>query len=173
MRTQPSILTSRLAASLLAGLLAFTVSPAALALDEVPVPHGAVQIAFGMAGLAHLQTARLNVVAIGGGSPNPSDLPICLVEVGFVDDMGEVFHDASGLPIAARFDLVPGEARELDLRAADAFRGSTGLRKAFRAVVRGTAVPPNPCRPPVATLEVFDNLTGRTMLLYAPMGPAS
>ena len=132
------------------------------------------QIFFGIVGLGRLQTGLLNVVAIGGGNPDPSDLPICPVGVGFVDDMGEVFRDASGRPIVARFDLDPGAARALDLRAADAFRGSTALRKAFRAVARvmtPTDTPPNPCRPPVVTLEVFDNLTGRSALLYAPMGP--
>ncbi|OGB92305.1 MAG: hypothetical protein A2Z31_03030 [candidate division NC10 bacterium RBG_16_65_8] len=281
MRTQASIFTRILAGSLFAALLMLTVSPAASAVDEVPVPPpaGAVKVAFGIIGLAHLQTARLNVVAIGGGTPDPSnrcvvnlsfrdatgelfkdgrgmpisaeftiapgqaaqldlreadafrgraglrvafqtsaelldtrhppnpcaaivptleiydsligrtallypadpaaigggtpdpsDLPVCPVEVGFVDDLGEVFRDASGRPIAARFVLAPGEAGELDLRTADAFRGSTGLRKAFRAVAR-LAHPPSPCRPPaaVATLEVFDNVTGRSALLYAPM----
>jgi hypothetical protein len=38
------------------------------------------------------------------------------------------------------------------------------MRVAFRAVLR-VAFPPSPCQPPVATLEVFDNLTGRTMVL--------
>ena len=121
-------------------------------------------IPFGMVGLARLQTARLNVAAVGGGAPDPSDLPSCPVTVGFVDSMGEPFRDASGMPIAAEGTLVPGEAGALDLRSADAFRGLTGLRVAFRAVLR-VAFPPNPCQPPVATLEVFDNLTGRTGLL--------
>jgi hypothetical protein len=133
-----------------------------------PDPSG---IPFGIVGLGRLQTGRLNVVAIGGGQPDPSELPICPVDVGFVNDAGEPFRDASGMPIAAQFVLSSGKARALDLKASDAFRGSTGMRKAFRAVAQVT-LPPNPCQPPVATLEVFDNLTGRSSLIYAPKGPA-
>lgn len=181
---------------LLAGLLAFLGSPAAVAADEVPVlPPG--EVSFGIVGLARLQVARLNVVAVGGGSPDPSEMPFgmvglarlqtarlnlvavgggspdpstCPVEVSFVDETGAPFLDTSGTPIAARFMLAPGEARELDLRAADAFRRATGLRVAIRAVVH-VAVPSNPCRPPAATLEVFDTLTGRTSVLYVPTQP--
>ena len=107
---------------------------------------------------------------MGGGTPEPGDLPICPVDVGFVNEVGEPLRDASGMPIATQFVLSSGEARALDLKAADAFRGSTGLRKAFRAVA--VTRPPNPCQPPVVTLEVFDNLTGRSSLIYAPNGPA-
>jgi hypothetical protein len=126
-------------------------------------------IPFGVVGLGRLQTGRLNVVAIGGGSPDPSQLAICPMEVGFVDEMGEPFRHPSGMPIAARFELSSGEARALDLRATDAFRGLTGLRVAFRAVAR-VILPPSPCLRPVATLEVFDTVTGRSALVYAPMG---
>ena len=38
------------------------------------------------------------------------------------------------------------------------------MRVAFRAVLR-VVFPPSPCQLPVATLEVFDNFTGRTSLL--------
>ena len=124
------------------------------------------EIPFGMVGLARLQTARLSVVAVGGGSPDPNGLPSCPVALGFVNSMGQPFLDASGMPIAAEGTLAPGQAGALDLRAADAFRGLTSLRVAFRPVMRVLATaPPNPCQPPVATLEVFDSLTGRTNLL--------
>jgi len=119
---------------------------------------------FGMVGLARLQTARLNIVAIGGGQPDPSNLPACPVEVSFVNASGDPFRDASGTPIKALIALDPGQAGALDVRSADAFRGLTSMRVAFRPVLR-VVFPPSPCEPPVATLEVFDNFTGRTSLL--------
>ncbi len=127
---------------------------------------------FGMVGLGRLQTGRLNLVAVGGGSPDPTALPVCPIEVGFVDDMGDPFRDASGMPIAMSGVLAPGQAAFLDLRAVDAFRGATGLRVAFRPVVRVLPDPSGgPCQRPVPTLEVFDIVTGRSTLLYAPSAP--
>ena len=123
------------------------------------------EVSFGIVGLARLQVARPNVVTVGGGSPDPG---ACPVEVSFVDETGAPFLDTSGTPTAAQFMLAPGEARELDPRAADAFRRSTGLRVAVRAVAH-VAVPSNTCRPPAATLEVFETLTGRTSVLYVPI----
>ena len=83
--------------------------------------------------------------------------------------MGDPFRDASGMPIAARGVLAPGQAAYLDLRAADAFRDTTVLRVAFRPVVRVLSTAADePCQRPVATLDLFDPLTGRSTLLYAP-----
>ena len=144
--------SSVVASSLLAALLTLSAASPALAQDEVPVPPGAVQIAFGMAGLAHLQTARLNVVAVGGGSPDPGE--VCRVGLGFRDASGRLFRDASGMDIAAEFALASGRAVHLDLREADAFRGRTGRRVAIRADalwLDPPTVPPNPCGPIVAT----------------------
>ena len=155
--------------ALLMALLIGLVGTAAFAIDEIPVPPPPepVQVILGMVGLAHLQTARLNVVMIGGGSPDPSNR--CRAEVSFFDAAGRLFRDASGVPIAAVFILDPGKAARLDLREADAFRGRTGLRVAFRARMQALDLPPttgpDPCRRVVATLEVFDNFTGRTNLL--------
>jgi len=86
------------------------------------------------------------------------------VEVSFVNASGDPFRDASGTPIKALIALDPGQAGALDLRSVDAFRGLTSMRVAFRPVLR-VVFPPSPCEPPVATLEVFDNFTGRTSLL--------
>jgi len=155
-------------AALLMALLIGLVATAAFAIDEIPVPPPPqpVQLALGMVGLAHLQTARLNVVMIGG-NPDPSNR--CRAELSFFDAAGRLFRDASGVPIAAVFILDPGKAARLDLREADAFRGRTGLRVAFRARMQALDLPPttgpDPCRRVVATLEVFDNFTGRTNLL--------
>jgi hypothetical protein len=81
-----------------------------------------------MVGLAHLQTARLNVVMVGGGSPDPSER--CRVGLSFFDAAGQLFSDASGMPRATDVTLVPDQVARLDLRQADAFRGRTGLRVA-------------------------------------------
>jgi len=61
-------------AALLMALLIGLVATAAFAIDEIPVPPPPqpVQLALGMVGLAHLQTARLNVVMIGG-NPDPGE----------------------------------------------------------------------------------------------------
>lgn len=159
-----------LLAVLFLALLALAVSPPAFAVDEIPVPPppGSVQLSFGMAGLAHLQTARLNVVAIGGGNPDPSNR--CLATLSFLDAAGGSFTDASGTPISLEaVPLEPGKAVRLDLREADAFRGRRGLRAAFRASVElswTTTLPPNPCISVVPTLEIYDSLTARTTILY-------
>lgn len=153
--------------SLLSALLIAAVPPAVSALDELPVPPppGAVQIAFGVAGLAHLQTARLNVAAVGGGAPDPAG--VCRVGLGFRDAGGQLFRDASGMDVAAELLVASGRAVSLDLREADAFRGRTGRRVAVRPEVRwlDPTSGPSPCGILVATLEIIDSLTGRTVLL--------
>jgi hypothetical protein len=119
-----------------------------------------------MAGLAHLQTARLNVVAVGGGTPDPSQ-QVCRVGLGFRDASGRLFRDASGMDIAAEFTLAPGRAVHLALREADAFRGRTGRRVAVRADALWLDPPTaESLRPIVATLEIV--MTGQTVLLYWP-----
>ena len=88
----------------------------------------------------------------------------------FRDDNGEVFHDRAGSPVTTRAELLPGQSVFLELRAGEALAGSTALRKQFRAVVERnpgpTQFPPNPCEGLVPTLEIYDNFTGRTMVLY-------
>jgi hypothetical protein len=139
---------------------------------------------FGMVGLGRLQTGRLNLVAIGGGSPDPSSvgggspdpgalgggtpdpstLPPCAVEVSFVNEIGDPYRNASGVPIIVSGTLTLDRAVFVDLKAADAFRGVSGPRVAFRPVVR--ILTATSCQRPVLSLEMFDTTSGRSALLY-------
>jgi hypothetical protein len=116
----------------------------------------------GMMGVARGQTARISVVPVTGRTwwpPNP-----CAATLGFVDAMGQVITDANGIPIAAVFE---GKTIEIDLRGADAFRGSQAMRRGIRPVVSiaGAVEPDLSCARPIVTIEVFDALTGRTQVL--------
>lgn len=150
-------------ALLLAALLA---APPAWAQGIEPEPFR-----LGLVGLARLQAARLNLVnhPPDPGQPPPGD--ICPVAVGFVNAAGNPFLSAAGAPIAAQFNLAPGASASLDLPAADAFRGVTGLRVAVRGTLV-TAPPddqaPDPCARVVPTFEIFDQLSGRTTLALYP-----
>ena len=134
---------------------------------------------FGMAGLALAQTARLNAVNV---SPPPDDgrtdppEPNCEVTLGFVDGNGQVFVDRSGREMTGRASLGPGQAAYLDMRSGEVL--GTERRVQFRAGLEFFLPPvdpdmPDPCRNIVATLEIFDTFTGRTMVLYHPPDPGS
>jgi hypothetical protein len=130
---------------------------------------------FGLAGIAREQTARLNVINLHPPEPGLPSSP-CAVALSFLDENGETFQDRDGIPVATSAALLPGQSAFLELSSADAFGESTALRKQFRALVERSPgppdVPPNPfCSGIVSTLEVYDNLTGRTTVLYYPPNP--
>ncbi len=164
----------------LAALLgaALTAAPAVWAQGIEPQPFR-----FGQVGLARLQNARVSVVvhppdacADPAGSCPPEPGLVCRVALGFVDAAGNPFRNAAGLPIAAQVDLAVGASAWLDLLAADAFRGRTGLRVELRPTASVLEVPPDdgfppdPCQGAVPTFEVFDAVTGRTQLALYPFG---
>ena len=133
-------------------------SRAAGAFNPQPDPPG-----FGMVGIAEGQTARLNVVNLGNADPlHPPDP--CRVEL--------QFFDADGNAIAgSRARVRPGQAVSLDYVAsfvpADI---ATGAVVAARAEIRpavntDTGLLPPQCR---ATVEIFDNSTGRTGVFIPP-----
>jgi hypothetical protein len=146
--------------------------------------HGDSGGPLGMVGLGRSQTGRLNLVAIGGGtpdpstvgggtpdpgalgggSPDPSTLPPCAVEVSFVNDVGDPYRNAGGVPITVTGTLTLDRAVSVDLKATDAFRGVSGPRVSFRPVVR--ILTTTSCQRPVLSLEVFDTTSGRSALLY-------
>ena len=105
--------------------------------DEKPSP---------MVGLAKGQTARLNVVNIGDPNSSP-----CEVEMVFYDSQGKVLESDVQ-------KLDPGMAAFLDLSYAAI--GNPNLRVQFRAWVKVIG-DPTLC---LASLEVFDEETGRTMV---------
>ena len=147
------------------GVLISLAASQAVAQEETTLP--AVQ--FGLIGIARAQTARLNVINVPPPDPEYPPNP-CLVTLGFVDDQGAIFHDRAGNPLVARAEILPGESAFLELRAADALGRTTALRKQFRATIERRSgpveYPPNPCDGIVPTLEVYDNFTGRTTVLY-------
>jgi hypothetical protein len=127
-------------------------------------------VRFGQLGLARGQTARLSIVAVGAVAqypPNP-----CLVSLRFLDANGNAFMGPNG-PVAKELPLIPGEAVSLDLPAGVAFGQSQGRRVAFQAAADITSFgdPELTCPNPVATLEIFDVLSGRTEVLCPPGPP--
>jgi hypothetical protein len=143
-------------AAVLLGLGAL--SRTAGAFNPQPDPPG-----FGMVGIAEGQTARLNVVNLGNADPQSPPDP-CRVEL--------QFFDADGNPIAgSRVRVKPGQAASLDYVATfvptnvvtDAV---TPARAEIRpAVNTDTGLLAPQCR---ATVEIFDNSTGRTAVFIPP-----
>jgi hypothetical protein len=139
---------------------------------------------FGLAGMARLQTARLNVVNLL--PPNPFQPPDpahppdpltppdpCRIAIGFLHPGGDPFVDAAGVPIIVERDLRPGEFAVLELQSPDAFRDSRSLRTTVRptAFLRHAPVAadaPEPCGAVVPTLEIYEPLTGRTQVFSHP-----
>jgi hypothetical protein len=106
--------------------------------DEKPSP---------MVGLARGQTARLNVVNIGDPNVSP-----CEVQM--------VFYDSQGKALARDVQMLdPGMATFLDLSYAAI--GNPNIRVQLRAWVKVVVGDPTLC---LASLEIFDEETGRTMV---------
>jgi hypothetical protein len=134
----------------------------------------------GMVGITLGQTLRLNIVdlAIAVDGQYPPDP--CRVVLTFRDANGRPFTDAKGNVIRRAVELQAGQSAFLDLNG-DVFAGPTGdttgsvrlqLRPFVRVVSEPAAssgqIPPDPCR---ATMEVFDNTSGRTSLFSAGFTP--
>lgn len=89
----------------------------------------------------------------------------------FVDANGDVLRNGDGQPVRREVLLQAGHAAFLQINGND-FIGSDGMRINFRPVVRVFISPPDPERiippdPCVPTLEIIENGTGRTSLLFA------
>lgn len=155
----------------LAGLSATRKSGQALAQitpESIPCPT----CRFGMVGITRGQTARLNVVNVGdvpqGLCRSSDDVPPgpCRTQVDLV------FFDNAGRQLSRTTEtLAPGHSAFLDLN------GDTLERQGNRAEIRAAVLvpPPDPDRNSravlVATLEVFNNETGRTLFIV-PATPA-
>jgi hypothetical protein len=117
---------------------------------------------FGMIGIAQGQTARLNLVHTG--SPTEALLaPPCRARLRFLDADGNVLTRMTA-------EVAAGHSTFLDYSAA--FVGTNAdavgpVRAEIRTAVTflDEQLPPDPCR---ITVEIFDNATGRTSILYAP-----
>jgi hypothetical protein len=124
-------------------------------------------IYFGAVGLANLQVARLNVVAIG----DPSIIPPgpCRVGLSFLDAQGIIINDRNGRPVEAHLDVSRGASVLLDMSASAIIING---KRQFRGLV---VLPPapndgsvDPCTNVVPTLEIFEQRTGRTTLFLHP-----
>ena len=134
---------------------------------------------FGMVGITRGQTLRLNVVNLvtvpaGQFPPDP-----CRVVLSFRNAQGQPFSNSDGQPIRRTVELQAGESAFLDLNGdmfggpstnADTAPGRVQLRPFVRVLQSpgdpDRQLPPDPCR---ATMEVFDNTSGRTSLLAGAM----
>src|SRR4051812_6797109 len=135
--------------------------------ESIPCPS----CRFGMVGITRGQTAWLNVVNVSdvqpGACPSSDDVPPgpCRAQVDLI------FFDRLGRTLAHSTEtLAPGRAAFLDLN------GDTLERLGNRAEIRAVVTPPpEPDRSSrtvlVATVEVFNNETGRTTVVV-PVTPA-
>jgi hypothetical protein len=110
-------------------------------------------LAYGIVGITSGQTARLNAATVGVGHDVPVDL---------------IFLDAQGKVVArAAEKLQPGHAAWLDFHFAPS---PAGNRFPIRAVVRWGSTPLGEGYV-IPTLEIIDDITGRTLALGAdPQG---
>ena len=117
----------------------------------------------GMVGIADGQTARLNLVNVSA----PDDLllpPPCRAQLQFLDADGNVLAQR-------RVVVAAGHAAFVDFRPSFAPTNIGDVLGPARAEIRAAVdsadgVVPPPCR---ASLEIFDNVTGRTQIaLYPP-----
>ena len=149
-----------------------------------PPPHP--ERTFGMVGITPGQTMRLNVVNLTP-PPDPDTNgvpPPCRVLLSFRNADGQPFTDNNGQPVGRVVELQAGQSAFLDLNAdlfsaapstnGDAASGPLRLQlRPFARVLNAPPdpekqYPPGPCR---ATMEVFDNTSGRTSIFSAGFEP--
>jgi hypothetical protein len=116
-----------------------------------------VRLPFGPEGIAHGQTAVLNLTLLAF-PPNP-----CRATVSFYDRAGQVLGTREE-PAMAVFTLEEPNATESFELSADQALGEGQVRALILPAVQA---PPNPCADLVATLEVYD-ASGRTSVLVNP-----
>jgi len=148
-------------AGFLALLLAAGVfSMRAGAFNPQPDPPG-----YGMVGIADGQTARLNIVNVGVLDPTTGLPPDpCRARLQFVDADGNELASRGVAPEMGHAKFLDFTPRFVPVDTAAA----APLRAEIRAVVlTDNGLPPGPCR---LTLEIFDNVTGRSEVVLPP-GP--
>jgi hypothetical protein len=130
----------------------------------------------GMIGVTRGQTVRLNLVnlAIAVDGQLPPDP--CRVVLTFRNADGRPFTNSDGQPLRRAVEVQVGQSAFLDLNGDLFAPPSTNgdfapTRLQLRPFVRvqsepsaTNGIPPDPCR---ATMEVFDNASGRTSLFAA------
>jgi hypothetical protein len=158
----PRLALGLVAATILAcGLLALP----ATAFNPQPDPP------FGMVGIAQGQTARLNLVHTGSAVPGLIPPDPCRARLRFLDADGNVLTALTAEVPAGHSTFLDFTPASIPTNLADAL---APLRAEVRASVRFLTdqTPPDPCR---TNVEIFDNVTGRTTVLFPPdpcRGPA-
>jgi hypothetical protein len=130
----------------------------------------------GMIGVTRGQTVRLNIVNLAIAVDGQSPPDPCRVVLTFRNADGRPFTNSDGQVLRRAVELQTGQSAFLDLNA-DAFippsTNDSLPRLQLRPFVRvlqnppdpdAGQYPPDPCR---ATMEVFDNASGRTSLFAA------
>jgi hypothetical protein len=130
------------------------------------------RISFGLAGITAGQTMRISVA--NTLMPNDADLPPdpCRVVLNFRNSSGQLVRNRNGEVIRRAVDLQRGESTFLDLNFDEFPPGSARLQ--LRAVVVvlpppasvRNQFPPDPC---VSTVEVINNVNGRTAFAIAAL----
>jgi hypothetical protein len=151
------------------GVLAVALAVGALsqiarAFNPQPDPPG-----YGMIGIADGETARLNVVNLGVPDPTTGIPPDpCRMRLQFVDAEGNVLASRGVAPEMGHSKFLDFTPAFVPVNTADGL-AVTPLRAEIRAVLfTDNGVPPGPCR---VTLEIFDNVTGRTQIALSPPDP--
>jgi hypothetical protein len=141
--------------------LAFT----ALALSAQTIPVGTLETT-GMIGIADSQTAQLNL--LNPGIEAPAIGVVCSAVVAFVDGAGKVLKTSAPLNVA------PGTSAAFDIRSDTDLAIVAGDRREIRATIMIPGIVPPPTAasatptPPacklIPTLEIFDTVSGRTLV---------
>jgi hypothetical protein len=135
----------------------------AMALAAQTVPANTVQTT-AMVGLAEGQTARLNL--LNAGVQAPAVGVICTAAVAYLDGGGTVLKTAS-------VTVDPGQSAGVVLHGDTDLNLMAGERREIRAAISIPAIPPPtagststaPACKLIPTLEIFDSVSGRTLVV--------
>lgn len=121
---------------------------------------------FAMVGIAQGQTARLNLV--NTAQPDPLIPPDpCRARLRFLDADGNVLTRLAAEVPAGHSTFLDFTLPTVPVNTLGDVNASVPLRAEIRAAVTFLTVqsPPDPCR---VNVEIFDNVTGRTSVLFPP-----
>jgi len=154
-----------------AAMLTLAVLGCAGTVHAGPAPH----LRSGMVGIARLQTARLSAVRYQPLLRDDVAPVACTITLVFNRADGTPYVTREGRPVQRQVALMPDGSAALDLRAADVFVEDPNIRAAFSASVKmiepdGPDIPAGACRNVVVSLDIFDNITGRSSLFLAHPG---
>lgn len=132
---------------------------AANAAHPQPPVSSKVAANFGMIGLSHFDTARLNLVNTNNPTIAATPIPaLCQAKLRFLDTAGQVLVNSEVV-------LASGQAGHLDLTHANI--PGTARRAQVRAQIATLDNPaPASLANCVATIEVFNSISGRTYSIY-------